>query len=156
VNHYEAGRLVSLGTTFTISLILVFGSVLLSLSVMNVALAVDMPDAPVTQDTVTTGNDENDDNEADEGNDQSDNLPDPEDAPVTTETTTSGENEGSKEDKSNDENNDKDVENENDIDITPRQSCSRYQERSLFLGTCLPMPPILGDSDEADNPNVFK
>jgi hypothetical protein len=70
---------------------------------MNVALAADMPDAPVTQDTVTTGKDgdENDDKEGDEDNDQRDNLPDPKDAPGTTETITSGENEGSNEDKSN-------------------------------------------------------
>jgi hypothetical protein len=75
VNLGKTRRLVSLGTTFTISLVLVFGSVLLSLSVMNVALAVDMPDAPVTQDTVTAGGDGTEDNEDDEGNDQPDDLP---------------------------------------------------------------------------------
>jgi hypothetical protein len=79
VNHYELGRLVSLGTTFTISLVLVFGSVLLFLGVMNVALAVDMPDAPITQDTVTAGKDRNDNADNNEGDDQPDNPPEPED-----------------------------------------------------------------------------
>ena len=95
MNHYEPARLVSLGIAFIVSVVLVFGSgsVLLSLRVVNVVQAVDMPDAPVTQDTVTAGKDEedNDDNEGDEDNDQPDDLPDPEDAPVTTETFTSGE-----------------------------------------------------------------
>jgi hypothetical protein len=114
VDHYEPRRLVSLGITFTISLVLVFGSVLLSLSVVNVALAVDMPDAPVTQDTVSAGNDRSDDDEDDEddeGNEQNnddqagalvtaggdsdsddnnydDSEPTSKDAPVTTDTIT--------------------------------------------------------------------
>jgi len=50
--------------TFTISLILVFGSdsssPLLSHNVINVTQASDMSDAPVTQDTVTAGNDRDD------------------------------------------------------------------------------------------------
>jgi hypothetical protein len=70
VNLGKTRRSISLGTIFTISTVLVFGSILLSPSVINVALAVNMPDAPVTQDTVTAGGDETDDNEDDGSNDQ--------------------------------------------------------------------------------------
>jgi hypothetical protein len=73
-------KVTGLGLCLMLSPVLV-GSVLLSLSVMNVALAVNMPDAPVTQDTVTAGEDGTDDNEDDEDdreNDQPDDLPDPE------------------------------------------------------------------------------
>ena len=131
MNHYEPARLVSLGIAFTILLVLIFGSVLLSLGVINVALAVDMPDALVTQDTVTTGRneDDNDDNEGDEDNDQPDNVPDPKDAPVTTETITSGENEGSKEDKDDEENGDEadapNILNDNNVGALPIQSCPK-------------------------------
>jgi hypothetical protein len=105
VDHYEPGRLVSLGITFTISLVLVLGFVLLSLSVVNVALAVDMPDAPVTQDTVTAGNDGNDDSEDDEGNEQNDD--DQEDAPVTDALNAGGDSDN---DEDNNANNDDDGE----------------------------------------------
>lgn len=57
-----------------LSLVLVFGSILLSTTVINVALANDMSDAPMTKDTITAGPDGDD-------NDQGDN--DQEDAPVT-------------------------------------------------------------------------
>jgi hypothetical protein len=138
VNHYEPRRLVLLGTIVTISLALVFGSVLLSPSVINVALGVNMPDAPVTQDTVTAGKDEDEDN--DEGNDQPDSLPDPEDAPVTTETITSGNNDGSKEGKGNEENNNGEGDERNAGNNNPTapaaDSCPKDQERMLFEVTC--------------------
>jgi hypothetical protein len=140
VSHYEPARLVSLGIAFTIFLVLIFGSVLLSLGVINVALAMDMPDAPVTQDTVTTGRneDDNDDNEGDEDNDQPDDLPDPKDAPVTTETFTSGENEGSKEDKDDEENVEK-AESPGAYNALPIQSCPNNQDRALFSNACVPV-----------------
>jgi hypothetical protein len=37
-----------------------FGSVLLSPTIINLTFAIDMPDAPVTQDTVTVGGGEED------------------------------------------------------------------------------------------------
>ena len=141
MNHYEPGTLVLLVKTFTISLVLVSGSVLLFLSVTNVALAVDMPDAPNTQDTITAGKDGNDNADDDEDDDQPDNFPDPEDAPITTESFTSRDNEGSIEDKSNEENNNEaDGTNvEGESDMSPRQDCSNTQERALFSETCIPM-----------------
>jgi hypothetical protein len=102
-----------------------------------VALAVDMPDAPATQDTVTAGND-GDDDEGNEGNDQPDDLPDPEDAPVTTETITSGENEGSKEDKDDEESVGK-AESSSAYNAVPIQSCPKDQERGLFTNACIPI-----------------
>jgi hypothetical protein len=48
---------------------------------MNMALAVDMPDAPVTQDTVTAGSDGDDEDQGDD---------DQEDAPVTQDTINEG------------------------------------------------------------------
>jgi hypothetical protein len=159
VNQYEPRKLVSLGTTVTISLVLVFGSVLLSPSVINVALGVNMPDAPVSQDTVTAGKD--DDN--DEGNDQSDSLPDPEDVLVTTKTITSGGNEGSKEDKSSEENNeeerDKTNAGNNNPTVSAADSCPKDQERMLFELTCTQLDnentveigPTNSQSDECVN-----
>jgi hypothetical protein len=137
VDHYEPGKLVSLGTIFTISMVLVFGGIPFSPSIINVALAVDMLDAPATQDTVTAGEDETDDNEDDEVNGQPDDLPDPEDAPVTTETITPGENEDSKEDKEDKENVDK-AESSSAYNALPIQACPNNQERALFTETCVP------------------
>jgi hypothetical protein len=65
--------LVYLELCFTLSLVLVFGSILLSPSVINVALANDMSEAPMTKDTITAGSDGDDKDKGD--NDQ-------EDAPV--------------------------------------------------------------------------
>ena len=149
MNHYKPRRLVSLGVTYTVSLVLVFGSVLLTASVVNVALAVNMPDAPVTQDTVTAGKDRTDDNEDDEGNDQPNSLPNPEDAPVTTETITSGGNEGSKEDKDDEENVDK-AEDAGAYNAVPIQSCPANQVRPLFGGACVPIQSNDCDSNPQD------
>ena len=113
------------------------------------ALAVDMPDAPVTQDTVTAGGDGTEDNEDDEGNDQPDDLPDPEDAPVTTETITSGDDDGSKEDKDDEENGDEgdgtNVLNDNNVAVPPVQTCPNNQERALFAETCMPVQSCPSD-----------
>jgi hypothetical protein len=73
-------RQVSLGLCFTLSLVLVVGSVL-SHTDMNMALAVDMSDAPMTKDTTTAGSDGDDEDQGD--NDQ-------EDDPVTQGTITAG------------------------------------------------------------------
>jgi hypothetical protein len=100
INHSNGKSMVPLGTRLFLLLVMFFSSVLLSPTIINVTFAIDMPDAPVTQDTVTAGWGEEDNNdEDDEDKDQPDGLPNPEDAPVTTETNTSGKNEGSKEDK---------------------------------------------------------
>ena len=74
-------RLVFLELCFTLSLVLVFGYILLSPTVINVALANDMSDAPMTKDTITAGSDGDD-------KDQGDN--DQEDAPVTQDAITVG------------------------------------------------------------------
>ena len=73
--------LVYLELCFTLSLVLVFGSILLSPSVINVALANDMSEAPMTKDTITAGSDVDDKDKGD--NDQ-------EDALVTQDTITAG------------------------------------------------------------------
>ena len=137
-------RIVDQGLSLTLSLVLVFGSVLLSLSVVNVALAVDMPNAPATQDTVTAGEDRTDDNEDDEKNDQPGDPPDPEDAPVTSETITPGENEGSKEDKDDEENVDK-AEDAGAYNAVPIQNCPNNQDRALFSNACVPVQSCPSD-----------
>jgi hypothetical protein len=137
-------------------MVLVFGSILLSPSIINVALAVDMPDAPATQDTVTTGEDETDDNKDDEGNYQPDGLPDPEDAPVTTETITPGENEGSKEDdddnsgqsNGNNGNGDNAERATSDVKVTNKPDCPVGQEPGLFT-PCMPIQPMQTCEDAA-------
>jgi hypothetical protein len=145
-----------------LSLVLVFGSGLLSLSVVNVALAVDMPDAPVTQDTITAGNDGNDDNEDDEddeGNEQNDD--DQEDAPATA----GGDSDN---DEDNDDNNDdnseptsKDAPVTTDTISDKKPKCPKGQEVTLFSISCqviggsasptpIPSPtptPALSDED---------
>jgi hypothetical protein len=142
-------KVIGLGLCLTLSLVLVFGSVLLFPNFINVALAVDMPDAPAIQDTVIAGKDGTDDNEGDEENDQPDDLPDPEDAPVTSETITPGENEGPKEDKDNEENGDEadtpNVLNDNNVAALPIQSCPNNQERALFTNACVPIQPCGND-----------
>ena len=120
-------------------------------NVTSVALAVDMPNAPATQDTVTAGEDGTDDNEDDEDdreNDQPDDLPDPEDAPVTTETITPGENEGSKEDdddnsgQSNGNNGNGDnAERATSDEVTNKPDCPVGQEPGLFT-PCMPIQPM--------------
>jgi hypothetical protein len=52
--------MVPLGTRLVLLLVMFFGSVLLSPAIINVTFAIDMPDAPVTQDTVTVGGGEED------------------------------------------------------------------------------------------------
>ena len=142
VNHYKPRRLVSLGVTCTISFVLVFGSVLLSPSVVKVALANDMVDAPMTKDTITAGSDGDDDVDGDDDDDQPDNLPNPEDAPVTTETITSGNNDGSEEDEGNEQNNNEvggtNLENESKGAVSPVANCPAGQEKGLF-SQCVPI-----------------
>ena len=57
--------LVYLELSFTLSLVLAFGSILLSPTVINVALANDMSDAPMTKDTITAGSDGDDKDQGD-------------------------------------------------------------------------------------------
>ena len=113
---------------------------LLPPSVINVALAVNMPDAPMTQDTVTASKDGDDNDDNDEGNDQPDGLPDPEDTPINTETINSGNNDGSKEDKVDEGNNDKvdgtNLENDTNEAASSMSNCPAGQERALFDAAC--------------------
>ncbi|MGC2561997.1 MAG: hypothetical protein WA326_03205 [Nitrososphaeraceae archaeon] len=153
INHSNGKSMVPLGTRLVLLLVMFFSSVLLSPTIINVTFAIDMPDAPVTQDTVTAGGGEEDNNdEDDEDKDQPDGLPNPEDAPVTTETITSGKNEGSKEDKGNEENNDEadgtNVLNDSNTAVSPVGACAMNQERTLFGGACTPTDI---QSNECDN-----
>jgi hypothetical protein len=128
-------RLVSL-ELFTLSLVLVFGSILLSPSVIKVALADDMSDAPMTKDTIIAGSDVND-------KDQGDN--DQEDAPVTQDTITAG---GGSEDEDEDNSgqkgdNDDSSDNNNEptntgTEVSNKPNCPKDQERALFESTCKP------------------
>jgi hypothetical protein len=145
-----------------LSLVLVFGSVLLSLNVVNVALAVDMPDALVTQDDVTAGNDRNDDNEDnedDEGNEQNDD--DQEDAPFAA----GGDSENNEDNNDNNDDNSepisKDAPVTTDTISDKKPNCPKGQEVTLFSVSCqviggsasptpIPTPtptPALSDED---------
>ena len=55
--------MVPLGTRLVLLLVMFFSSLLLSPTIINVTFAIDMPDAPVTQDTVTAGWGEEDNND---------------------------------------------------------------------------------------------
>lgn len=122
-------RLVSLGLCFTLSLVLVLGSVL-SHTDMNMALAVDMSDAPMTKDTTTAGSDGDDEDQGD--NDQ-------EDDPVTQDTITAGgeSRDDNDEDNSGQNNNDNN-DNEPATEIKDAPNCPAGQESGLFT-TCMPI-----------------
>jgi hypothetical protein len=135
VNHYKPGRLVSRGITYTVSLVLVFGSVLLSPSVINVALAHDMADAPMTKDTITAGSDGDDDN------DQGDN--DQEAAPVTQDTINVEEDSRDNNDKDNSgQNNNDNNDDKPATEIKDAPNCPAGQERALFDAACKPTSQI--------------
>jgi hypothetical protein len=144
MNHFKPRRLVSLSITYTVSLVLVFGSVLLSPSVINVALANDMADAPMTKDTINAGSDGDDDN------DQGDN--DQEDAPVTQDTINveeaSRDNNG--EDNSRQNNND----DKPATEIKDVPNCPAGQERPLFEAACKPTSQVNDCGNDLDPINV--
>jgi hypothetical protein len=120
-----------------VSLVLVFGSgsVLLSPSVINVALANDMADAPMTKDTITAGSDGDDDN------DQGDN--DQEDAPVTQDTITAGGGSEDDDDEDNSgQNNNDNNDNESATEIKDVPNCPAGKERALFDAACKPTSQI--------------
>jgi hypothetical protein len=132
-------RIVNLGLCFTLSLVLIFGSVFLSPSVVNVALAVNMPDAPITQDTVTAGNDRNDDNEDDEEdevNEQNDD--DQEDASVAA----GGDSDNDGDSDVNSETTSKDAPVTTDTISDKKPKCPKGQEVALFSNSC----KAIGDS----------
>jgi hypothetical protein len=140
-------RLVYLELSFTLSLVLAFGSILLSPTVINVALANDMSDAPMTKDTITAGSDGDDNGQGD--NDQ-------EDAPVTQDTITAGG--GSEDDEEEDnagqkgDNNDS-SDNINEptntgTEVSNKPNCPKDQERALFDSTC---KPTNVESSECEN-----
>jgi hypothetical protein len=126
-------RTVDLGLCLTLSLVLVFGSVL-SLSDTKMASAIDMSDAPATQDTTTAGSGEGDE-------DQGDNNDDQEDDPVTQETITAGGGSEDNNDKDNSGQNNNDNKNEpttTDTKVTNKLNCPKGQESGLFT-TCMPI-----------------
>jgi hypothetical protein len=123
-------RPVCLGLCLTLSLVLVFGSVL-SLTEMNMALAIDMSDAPMTKDTITAGSDGDDEDQGD--NDQ-------ENAPITQDTINAGgESRDGDEDNSGQKNNNDNNDNEPaTTEATEKPDCPSSQENGLFT-TCMPI-----------------
>jgi hypothetical protein len=145
-------RLVSLGLCFTVSLVLVFGPVL-SHTDMNMALAVDMSDAPMTKDTITAGSDGDDDDQGDD---------DQEDDPVTQDTINEAEskddndedNSGQSSD-SNDNNDNKNEPTTTDTKATNKPNCPKGQERPLFEAACKPTNGQINDcGNDLDPINV--
>ena len=142
-HHNRMKGLVSLGLCFTVSLVLVLGTAL-SPTDMNMALAVDMSDAPMTKDTTTAGSDGDDDN------DQGDN--DQEDAPVTQDTITAGGgSEDDDEDNSGQNNNDNN-DNESATEIKDAPNCPAGQERALFDAACKSTSQINDCGNDACSP----
>jgi hypothetical protein len=139
-------RLVYLELSFTLSLVLAFGSILLSPTVINVALANDMSDAPMTKDTITAGSDGDDNGQGD--NDQ-------EDAPVTQDTITAGggseddeeDNAGQKGDNNDSSDNINEPTNTG-TEVSNKPNCPKDQERALFDSTC---KPTNVESSECEN-----
>jgi hypothetical protein len=130
-------RLVYLESSFMLSLVLAFGSILLSPAVINVALANDMSDAPMTKDTITQGSDG-------DGKDQVDN--DLEGSPVTQDTISAG---GGSEDDDDEDNSGQKGDNNDSSDnineptntgteVSNKPNCPKDQERALFESTCKP------------------
>jgi hypothetical protein len=148
--HDHLKRLVPLGLCFTLSLVLDFGSVL-SHTDMNMALAVDMSNAPVTKDAITEGSDGDDEDQGDD--DQGD--------PVTQDTITAGEESRDDNDEDNlEQNNNDNNNNEPTTEIKDASNCPAGQESGLFTTTCMPIQacgnqigvlgsaaPILSDTD---------
>jgi hypothetical protein len=125
---------------FTLSIVLVLGSVFSSSLFINVALANKMPDAPVTQDTINAGP-AGDDSEGEGDIDEADSLPKPEDAPVTTEAITIG-RPPEDDDASRQDNNDVQKDNgRNGVEAANRGGAKQFQcppgqEQYLFSSTC--------------------
>lgn len=141
--------LVYLELSFTLSLVLAFGSIFLSPTVINVALANDMSDAPMTKDTITAGSDGDD-------KDQGDN--DQEDAPVTQDTITAG---GGSEDDDDEYNSGQKGDNNDSSDnineptntgteVSNKPNCPKDQERALFESTCKPTNVESGECEKND------
>ena len=145
--------LVYLEISFTLSLVLAFGSILLSPTVINVTLANDMSDAPMTKDTITAGSDGND-------KDQGDN--DQEDAPVTQDTITAGGGSDDDDDEYNsgqkgDNNDSSDNINEptnTGTEVSNKPNCPKDQDRALFESTCKPTNVESGECEKND-PDVW-
>jgi hypothetical protein len=125
-------RLVSLGLCLTLSIVLVFGSVL-SLTDMNVVVAIDMSGAPMTKESITAGSDGDDEDQGDD---------DREDAPVTQDTI--NEEGESRDDNDDDEDNSGQNNNDNNDnepatnEVTEKPDCPTGQENGLFT-SCLPI-----------------
>ena len=126
-HHNRMKGLVSLGLCFTVSLVLMLVSVL-SLTDMNMVLAVDMSDAPMTKDTITAGSDGDDEDQGDS---------DLEDAPVTQDTITAGGGSEDDDDEDNSgQNNNDNNDNESATEIKDAPNCPAGQERALFDAAC--------------------
>jgi hypothetical protein len=117
---------------FTLSLVLIYGSVL-SLTDLNMAFAIDMSDAPATQDTITAGPDGDDEDQGD--NDQ-------EDAPVTQDTITAGESRDDNDEDNSGQNNNDNNDNELATEIKDAPNCPGDQERALFDDACMPTAQV--------------
>jgi hypothetical protein len=98
---------------------------------MNMALAIEMSDAPMTKDTITAGSDGDDEDQGD--NDQ-------EDAPITQDTINAGgESRDGDEDNSGQKNNNDNNDNEPaTTEATEKPDCPSGQENGLFT-TCMPI-----------------
>jgi hypothetical protein len=121
-------RLVSLGLCFTLSIVLVFASVLSHFD-MNMVVVIDTSDAPMTKDTTTAGSDGDDEDQGDD---------DQEDAPVTQDTiNVEGD---SRDDDDDDDDEDNSGQNNNDNndnepatnEVTEKPDCPAGQENGLF------------------------
>ncbi len=129
-SYNNAIGLVSPGICNTLLLVVVLGTVLLSPTVINEAMANDMSDAPMTKDTIAAGSDGDDEDQGDS---------DLEDAPVTQDTITAGgeSRDDNDEDNSGQNNNDNN-DNEPATEIKDAPNCPAGQENGLFT-TCMPI-----------------
>jgi hypothetical protein len=132
--------MISPETSLTLALVMVFGSVL-TYTYTDTAFAIDMQNAPVSQDTIIAGLSDGDGDE-----DQGGTNDDQEDDPVTQETITVGgkpednddDNSGQGSDNNNPDDDNDDERATSDSELTNGPECPRNQERGLFT-PCMPV-----------------
>jgi hypothetical protein len=108
---------------------------------MNMVVAIDMSDAPMTKDTITAGSDEDDEDQGD--NDQ--------DATVTQDTITAGGGSEDDDDEDNSgQNNNDNNDNEPATEIKDTPNCPSGQEHYLFSASCQPIPAASSDVSETN------
>lgn len=132
-------RLISSGLCFTLSLVLILGSVFSScFTLPNNAFAVDMGDTMEGGGGVKDGNqggDSGDEDDEDDHNDGSNGMPPPKEAPSTTGALTAGGNSDDDDDSEGDEDNEPVT---TDTLTAKRIECPAGQEYQLFSG-CQPI-----------------